>query len=300
MKAAIVYNPAAMKGKIIKRLPYIQDRLLAKFTCCEAYQTLIGADTSMLVASLCEQYDVIIAAGGDGTIHFVADGIALSGRKVILGVLPFGTVNDVAHNLRVPKNLDKALDIILRGYTMEYDLMYDGKEHIVYTLAGGIFVSSSFSTSKKLKSVWGRLAYIFVGIGALFKYKSLPLTIQCGEQTYEGKYMLCMVLNSYRAAGITMNAESSLNDGLMDVILIRRAKGGFFGFMRALWLVAKLFLGGVKAVRKSKDVTIIKTSNLRIENHSDAAFTADGEKMNFLNKDLKITTSITMFHGANF
>ena len=300
MRAAIVYNPGAMRGKIAKKLPYIQRRLSAKFEGCEAYETLPGDQTIGLVEGLCEKYDTIVAIGGDGTIHFVANGIAKSGKNVKMGVLPYGTVNDVAHNLHVPKNADKAIDIILRGYTLDYDLMYDGKEYMVYTVAGGIFVSSSFSASRKLKNVWGRLAYIFKGIGSFFAHKSLPLTIKSDGKTYHGKYMLCLVLNSYSAAGMMINGESSLSDGKMEVVLIRRAKKGLFGFFRALFVVARTFLFGLKSIKKCKDVDMLYTSSIKIENHSNTAFTADGEKTNFLNKELTITTQIEMYHGVNF
>ena len=50
----------------------------------------------------------------------------------------------------------------------------------------------------------------------------------------------------------------------------------------------------------SKDVDFLYTSNIKIENHSDSAFTADGEKINFLNKELSITTQVEMYHGVNF
>ena len=86
----------------------------------------------------------------------------------------------------------------------------------------------------------------------------------------------------------------------MEVVLIRRAKKGFFGFWRAFNLVAKLFLFGLKSVRKNKDVNIIKSSHIKIENHADADFTVDGERCKFLNKTLIINKQIPMFHGVNF
>lgn len=300
MRAVIVYNPGAMRGKINKKIPYIQQRLRAKFEGCDAVETLKDGQTADLVQSLCADNDVIVAVGGDGTVHYVANGIAKSGKSVALGVIPLGTVNDVAHNLRVPKNLDKAIDIILRGYTLNYDLISDGRDFIVYTIAGGIFVNSSFSTSRKLKSVFGRLAYGFVGMKGLFTHKSLPLSIIDGDTKHSGKYMLCLVLNSYSTAGIIINGESSLSDGKMEVVLIRRAKRGFFGFLRAFNLVARLFLFGLKSVKKSKDVQIIKSSQIKIENHADADFTVDGERCKFLNKALNINKQIPMFHGVNF
>lgn len=300
MRAVIVYNPSAMRGKIGKKIPYIQQRLRTKFDDCDAVETLQDGLTADLVQSLCDDHDIIVAVGGDGTVHYVANGIAKSGKNVAMGVIPLGTINDVAHNLRVPKNLDKAIDIILRGYTLNYDLISDGKDYIVYTIAGGIFVSSSFSTPRKLKSVFGRLAYGFVGMRGLFTHKSLPLSVIDGDKKYSGKYMLCLVLNSYSTAGKMINGESSLSDGKMEIVLIRRAKRGFFGFWRAFNLVTRLFLFGLKSVKNSKDVDILYTSSVKLENHADVDFTVDGEKCEFLNKTLTINKQIPMFHGVNF
>ena len=293
--AIVIYNPNARKGKIKEVMPYILQRLSTKFKPCEAVQSKSAEDMVDLARKNAEKYDYIIVAGGDGSIHNVVNGVKQSKGRPTLGFLPYGTVNDVCRTLNVPKKLDKAIDVILRGETIKYDIMQEDDNYMVYTFAGGMFVSTSFKTSTTFKRLFGKIAYFITGAKQLFSMRTLPLTVHIDGQRHHGRYIMMMVLNSASAAGFRINKARDIDDGLIDVILVERKRS----YLVALFTLLKMFLFGLNSVKKHKNVVIQKCKEVKIENHSNEPFTQDGEEADFLTKEIKITSPITVFYGLN-
>ena len=289
----VIYNPNARKGKIKEVMPYILQRLSTKFKPCEAVQSKSAEDMIDLARKNAEKYNVVVVAGGDGSIHNVINGVKQSKGRPTLGFLPYGTVNDVCRTLNIPRDLDRAIDVILRGETIKYDIMQEGDNYMIYTFAGGMFVSTSFKTSTGLKRVLGKVAYFLTGAKQLFSMRTLPLTINIDGERHHGRYIMMMVLNSASAAGFRINKERDIDDGLIDVILVEKKRS----YLVALLTLLKMFIFGLNSVRKHKNVVIKKCKNVVIENHSNEPFTQDGEQADFLTKEINITAPITVFYN---
>jgi len=290
----VIYNPNARKGKIKDVIPHVIERLSTKFSPCDAVQTKSAEDMIDLARKHAEKYDVIVVAGGDGSIHNVINGVKQSKGRPTLGFLPYGTVNDVCRTLNISKNLDKAIDVILKGETIKYDIMQEGNNFMIYTFAGGMFVSTSFKTSTTFKRLFGKLAYFVTGAKQLFSMRTLPLTVTIDGERHHGRYIMMMVLNSASAAGFRINKERDIDDGLIDVILVEKKRS----FFKALFTLLRMFLFGLNSVRKCKNVVVQKCKTVKIENHSSEPFTQDGEEANFLTKEINITSPITVFYNA--
>lgn len=291
----VIYNPNARKGKIKEVMPYIQQRLSTKFKPCDTVQSKSAEDMIDLARKNAEKYNCIVVAGGDGSIHNVINGVKQSKGRPVLGFLPYGTVNDVCRTLNVSRDLDKAIDVILRGETIKYDIMQEDNNYMIYTFAGGMFVSTSFKTSTGMKKTLGKLAYFITGAKQLFSMRTLPLTVEIDGERHHGRYIMAMVLNSVSAAGFKINKERDIDDGLMDVILIEKKRS----YIKALFTLLKMFLFGLNSVRKHKNVIVQKCKTVKIENHSNEPFTQDGEEADFLTKEIKMSSPITVFYGIN-
>ena len=289
----VIYNPNARKGKIKEVMPYILERLSTKFKPCDAVQSKSAEDMIDLARKNAEKYNVVVVAGGDGSIHNVINGVKQSKGRPTLGFLPYGTVNDVCRTLNIPRDLDRAIDVILRGETIKYDIMQEGNNYMIYTFAGGMFVSTSFKTSTGLKRVLGKVAYFLTGAKQLFSMRTLPLTVNIDGERHHGRYIMMMVLNSASAAGFRINKERDIDDGLIDVILVEKKRSYFV----ALLTLLKMFVFGLNSVRKHKNVVIKKCKSVTIENHSNEPFTQDGEQADFLTKQINITSPITVFYN---
>jgi len=276
-----------MRGKIDEQLPKIRQRLLLRFPQIDFMPTPEeGAEE--LAYKYANRYDIVVSCGGDGTLHEVVNGVKKSGAKCLVGVLPYGTCNDVAHTLGIPKDLDKAIDCLLRLNTTKYDLLYDGQDYITYALASGYLVSVSYSTAVKKKKRLGRLAYILVGMRSLFKGKKLPITLIYDGNRVHDRMFYVMVVNSRYVGGFKLNPDEAVDNNKVKLVAIKKGKGlsGFFTFL-------KLFLLGVKSIKKSKNAIIADIENLEIENHSNEPFTVDGDKARFLKRKFKVSSSVT-------
>lgn len=295
-KLLLLYNPNAKKGKIEKIIPHITERFSSKYKTVDSVKSESAEHLTETAKENAGKYDCIVVVGGDGSIHNVVNGIKQSGKKVAIGVLPYGTVNDVSRTLHIPQNIDKAIDVILRGRTLQYDIMKAGKDYIVYTLSGGMFVSCSFKTKSESKRIFGRLAYFFTGIGQFFRMRTFPMSFETEEERIHGKYIIALILNTYSTAGFYINGKSSVGDGKMELVLIEKRRSYFL----SLLTLARLFLFGIQSVRKLKRVKIISCSSIKIENHSNEPFTADGEKATFLTKKVVMDTPLEFYHGLGY
>jgi len=285
----IIYNPNAMKGKINEFIPKIKQRLLLRFSQVDAMFSaeLDGAET--LAFKFASKYDVVVSCGGDGTLHEVINGVKKSGANPVIGVLPFGTCNDVARSLGIPKNLDKAIDCLLRLNTTDYHIMFDGKDYITYSVATGYLVKSTYSATEKSKQKFGRFAYFMSALKCLFKLDSIPITVTCDGERYHNKIAYLMFLNGESAGGFKLTKGADVANGKVKFVMIKRTNA----FMNFLTFI-KMFLFGVHSIRKHKSVVIKDVQNFEIENHANASFILDGEKVKFLKKSVQVLSGLTM------
>jgi undecaprenyl-diphosphatase len=114
---------------------------------------------------------IVVAAGGDGTVGGVAD--AVVGTDAVVGILPLGTSNDFARSIKVPTNIERAVDLLWKGRITRIDagrLTADGQaaRHFVHAAAAGLNVAfAKFATRADLRRRLGRLSYAVAAAAAL-------------------------------------------------------------------------------------------------------------------------------------
>lgn len=278
-----------MKGKIDNYIPQIKQRLLLRFSQVDAMFSPDRDGAETLAYKFASKYDIVVSCGGDGTLHEVVNGVIKSGATPVVGVLPFGTCNDVAKSLGIPRKFDKAIDCLLRMNLTNYNVMYDGKDYLTYSIATGYLVKSTYSTTQKSKQKFGRFAYFMSALKCLFKLNAIPVTITCDGTRYHNKIAYCMFLNGISAGGFKLNKGDKINNGKAKFVMIKKtnAFANFFTFL-------KMFMFGVNSIRKHKSVVVRDVTNFEIENHANAPFIADGEKVKFLKKTVQMENSITV------
>ena len=278
-----------MRGKIDKFLPIIKQRLSLRYSTVDLMTSLSDNGAEELAYKFASKYDIIISCGGDGTLHQVINGVIKSGSDPIVGILPFGTCNDVSRTLGIHRDLNLAIDSILRLNTTKYDIMTDGKDYISYTLATGFLTNVSFETSSTKKRRLGRFAYVMSALKGLFNFKSLPMTIKLKDERIHDKFIYLMLFNGKYAGGFKLDSSEQVDNSHFKFIAIKKGKR-----LKSYFDMLNLFLYGVKAVRKSKNVIIRDVKSIEIENHSNEPFTVDGEKYAFLKQKFVVNKQITM------
>lgn len=274
-KCLFLYNPLSGKGKIVKKEEKIVKDLSQKYeveVCRSQHPGHIGE----LILEKGNDVDLIVVAGGDGTLNEAINSIMRLGKKVKLGYIPTGTVNDVAHSLGIPRNIKKAVKNILEGEEFSHDVFKMNDRYGIYVCCSGLFTETSYATDQKQKRKMGKVAYAFHGIKKVFSTPAVKLKLSYDGGELEGKYALMLVLNSKSVAGFRINRRAALNDGLVDVVLIKSKKDKVnFG---AVCKVAMFFLQGIKTHYK-KNIDVLQIDKFRIDTTEDTIINLDGEKI---------------------
>lgn len=271
MKCIFMYNPNSGKGKIVRKLDLIETTLKSKYKEVTMYATKSGLDTREVAYESCTKYDAIIFSGGDGTFNEVLTGVSKQDIRPILGYIPSGTVNDIARNLGIPRNIKKALKIILEDNIINHDVGKVNDRYFMYVCAMGTFTGVSYRTKQHVKKRLGKLAYALDGIKDIIKPKLSKIVIETKNQSLEAKFPLILILNSVTVGGFKVNKWGHLNDGTFDVILIKN------DISKGLFNILKLFIFGVRKKSDCKHFTYVRSSEFDIKVDSDSQWCLDGE-----------------------
>lgn len=265
----VILNPAARSAKASARIEAIQE-LSPRIRLCP---TSGPGDARRLAAELARAgASVVVAAGGDGTINEVVNGLRDAGPecKVALGLLPSGTMNVFSVELGLPtRSLVDCWRVIEQGRTRTIDL-WEANGHAFVQLAGvGLDAEIIKETTWERKKALGPLSYVLSAAQLIGKSAPLVNVIAEGREPISGSVVL--VGNGKRYGGpLKVFPQADNQDGLLDVIVLRR-----HGYGKIFTALFSLLVTG--SDRRSKDLEYFQTKELRIESENEVPVEADGE-----------------------
>lgn len=168
----------------------------------------------------------IVAAGGDGTLHEVANGLARieQAHRPRLGIVPMGTANDFAKSCLFPTELDRALRLAVTGVPAAIDLIKVNDLFFINVATSGFGAEVTASTPPELKRFLGGASYALMGV-----ILSLNLQPHDGEMhlpgstSHKGSILVGAVGNGRQAGGgVVLTPKAFLDDGLVDVLYVRQ------------------------------------------------------------------------------
>jgi YegS/Rv2252/BmrU family lipid kinase len=228
VRACVIFNPVA-RGEKARRFRRHLGEIAAE---CTFKQTAAAGHARRLAAEAVDEgFDTIVAAGGDGTINEVLNGIAGVSdgfKRARLGVLPLGTVNVFARELGIPRRFEPAWQTIRQGREMRIDLPaveYGDNEapqrRCFGQLAGaGLDARAIKLVNWPLKKKIGSLAYVVAGLRALFQ-PSPAITVTAGQRQVKGE--LVLIGNGRLYGGeFQLFPRADLCDGLLEVCVFPR------------------------------------------------------------------------------
>ncbi len=235
MRIGLIFNPTAQGDKarhVRKQLDEIRDEC-----------TLLPTEGPGHAEDLAEQavedgFEVLVAAGGDGTVHEVANGVVRHPEglaRIKLGILPLGTVNVLARELKVPLDFEAAWRVIRRDYHqwidlpwMEFQMEGQNTKRCFPALAGaGMDARACEQVEWETKKRSGQFAYLLAGFQTL--REDLPaFTVKTPEKTVE-RADLIMFGNGHMYGGpFDIFPHANLQDGKVDAIVVERVAGWRF------------------------------------------------------------------------
>lgn len=214
--------------------------------------------------------DVIIC-GGDGTVNQVTS--YLCGSKANAGIIPLGSGNGLAFAAGIPRNPEKAMDIILAGKSSLTDA-YTINGRFSCMLCGLGFdaqVAHDFSKQKKR----GLKTYIKLSSAEFFRMKAYPFEITANDHHFKTDAFFISIANSNQFGNhFTIAPKASLSDGLLDIVIANKSTK--FGMM--MRVLHQLRFGKLHTVHaKRKTIHYFQAKKLTILNPGNAPFHIDGE-----------------------
>ena len=275
MRICVIFNPSA-RGNKARRFRRFLNELSQQ--CALKATTAPGDARRFAHAAVATGYDVIAAAGGDGTVNEVLNGIADEPggfERVRLGVLPLGTVNVFARELKIPLKLERAWRVLKRANEMKIDLgradfLEDGKpaQRYFMQLAGaGLDARAIELVSWKLKKSAGPLAYLVAGFQALTE-KQARITAKADGKEISGELLL---LGNGRFYGgpFEIFPDAGLCDGWLDACAFPKVD------VSLLTRLAPKFL--LQRKLAEAHVQRLNAGKIELTSESPAAFELDGE-----------------------
>lgn len=271
-RARIIYNPTSGREIFKKYLPEV----LQKFeqagyeTSCHA---TTGEGDAIEAAKIASQrgYDLIVAAGGDGTVNEVVNGLAPMENRPTLAVIPVGTTNDFARAIGIPRDhILHAVDAILNGVKRKIDIGKVNDHYFINIAGGGRLTELTYEVPSKLKTVLGQLAYYLKGIEILPSIRPTEVEIEYDGKLFQGEIMLFLVSLTNSVGGFEKLApDSKLNDGMFDLIILKKAN--IAEFIR----VASLALRGDHI--RDEHVIYTKANRVKVKTNEKMQLNLDGE-----------------------
>ncbi len=240
MKALLIVNPAAGQGRPQESLEALQAALAPVLGDVVITQERGDAQRAAREASA-NGYGSVLAAGGDGTVNEVVNGLlAAPGGTLPLGLVPMGTQNVLAHELGLPAaDLDATLALLRAGRTRRIDVGLAGGRHFVLMAGFGFDAQVVREVLHPMKALLGPAAYAFATVGALATYRSTQVRLRLDGEEVRSEAFLVVVANaaSYAYRQIKLAPFAALDDGWLDVCVFERARGDRVGFATQMMAV---------------------------------------------------------------
>jgi diacylglycerol kinase (ATP) len=263
-RIAVILNPAA-RGERAKRL---RDRVEKIAHGAVLLSTTRCGDAEHLARTAAQEgFECVVAAGGDGTVNEVVNGIA--GTSAALGLLPMGTMNVFANELRLPtSNLNLCWSIIVGGEPREIDLPSANGKHFVQLAGVGLDAQVVQETSRAFKKTLGPLSYL-INAAQITTRQPPRLQIESPDSAAaEGNFVL--VGNGRMYGGpFPFFKQAAYDDGRLDVLLF---KG--ISYLQMIRYLQDVFFNSRIT---SPDVEYFQTTSLRVNSDSPVPVEIDGE-----------------------
>jgi len=263
-KVLIILNPAA-RGE---RAGVLKEKIEALSIQCVVRTTSQPGDACAMAAEgVKDGFRTIVAAGGDGTVNEVVNGIA--GGPVALGILPVGTMNVFAAELGIPSgDLGKAWDVITRGHVRHLDLPKANGAYFVQLAGIGLDAEVVRRTAPESKKALGPISYVISLAQAAAEPPPRLEIVPDDSRERTGTFVL--VGNGRLYGGpFTLFKDARLDDGLLDVLVFQGQ--GHWDVVRYLQAIA--FGSHVEL----EDVEYFQTSGITVRSSTEVPYELDGE-----------------------
>ena len=263
-KAVFLYNTQSGKGRIAASV----DAICAVFREHGYDIRPQGIDFAKNPFDGNETIDLMVAAGGDGTVNYVVNSMKRKGLDIPVGVVPAGTANDFAGALGMSRTPLEAARQIAGGTEQRVDCGRVNGLYFVNIFSFGLFTTTSQRTPDERKHKIGKLAYIIEGVKEFASMHAVPLELTADGEKSAVDSLIVLIFNGETAGGFRLARRSSLRDGQFDCIVLEKRY-----IFTTLWTMLRYLAGG-----NPKRIRQLRARTLDIVSPVDEPTDVDGQK----------------------
>lgn len=244
-KTIVIHNPIAGSRKKVNVEALVQQHLKPIFPQVECWPTqYAGHATELAQQAASKGADLIIAAGGDGTINEI--GRAILNTEVALAVLPLGSGNGLARHLNIPLQLEDALSKLAHAKEVRVDAAKIN-EHPYFCTAGVGYDAEVAKTFHQIAQKRGRGLFNYIVAGWIAYQKFRPEVYEVETETEQFRtsaFSLTMANAGQFGNNAIISKDADVSDGLLDMCIVRP-----FPYLRGIEMTARLFMGKLEETR---------------------------------------------------
>ncbi len=279
-KSVMIMNPESGKKKKISTYQVFYDLLRKYGYDLEIIFTKEKGDGNKIIQGLDDSIDLVISAGGDGTLNEIVAGNLKRRKPLIVAPLPMGSTNDVGNMYGLNQNVYNNLETILKGQSKNIDICYINDTPFVYVACIGDYIDLAYATPRKLKKKYGRLAYILYGFKQIFnKIHKYDVTYKVDGKEYKEECSFVFISNSSRIAGQPdVYYDVKLDDNMFEVAIAK--------VKNKTDMLKMLVLLTTIEVKDIPGISYYRTNNFEIEFHNKlkTSWCIDGEEYKIKSK----------------
>lgn len=270
-RARIIYNPTSGRELFRKHLPEVLEKMEKAGYETSCHATTAEGDATVAAADAVKRnFDLIVAVGGDGTLNEVVSGVSGFEERPKIGLIPMGTTNDFARAVHIPRDINKAVDIILEGNSIPVDVGLMNDRHFINIAGGGRLTELTYEVPSKLKTVLGQMAYYLKGIEMLPSIRSSKVRIEYDGHVFDDHAMMFLIGLTNSVGGFEKLApDASINDGKFTLLILKELN------MAEFIRVASLALRGDHL--SDPHVIYAKASKISVSSDERVLLNLDGE-----------------------
>jgi YegS/Rv2252/BmrU family lipid kinase len=265
-RVAVIYNPVAgfrQRGRLRSFLKHLRARghdVVLRRTEGPGHATVLAAEMDV------DSVDVVVAAGGDGTINEVANG--LIGRPIPMAIAPLGTANVFAFELGMGLKLKRAAEMPSVGQVAEIYPALAGERGFLLMVSAGPDARVVADVNSKLKRIIGKMAYVISAVQEILRNAKTTITVTVdGHQHQAG--LVIVTHASHYAGPFVISPNTRLGDDTISVVLLKGTSRWAlvrYGFALLTHRVAKL-----------PDATLLRARRVRIDGPGGEPIQSDGD-----------------------
>ncbi|UDM32416.1 diacylglycerol kinase [Lentilactobacillus laojiaonis] len=242
-RARVIYNPTSGREILKQKMIGILNVFEKAGYETSAFATTPEKDSAKNEATRAalDGFELIVAAGGDGTINEVVNGIAPLEKRPKMAIIPAGTTNDYARALHIPREDPiEAAKIVLKNQTINMDIGKANDKYFINIAAGGLLTELTYDVPSDLKTIFGYLAYLVKGAELLPRIKPVQMHLQYDGGEFKGKASMFFLALTNSVGGFEQIVpDASLDDGKFTMIIVKTSN-----LAEILHLISKVLNGG--------------------------------------------------------